>query len=397
MPSDAIFDKYSMRINEDFLDSAEDLRDVVVQHESDVIERRRPELLIIFDLEQEMDMQILHKRLSKMLSAYPDVRDVQVLNWGAATSSGEYLNVYVPTENGEDKFRYNNFLNKYIVPIAVWTDGISMHTAYKMCLQFNNLNKTPDGKGLFGTVHIVRYDMPIPEGDNIFPGSINGLIRFTEGNTEIFNSSKRNPIRVAFADFVKSMSYLTDDHSLAYCWKYVIKKMDLMKVYVSADNKDRNETRKPETLRYIAPKTTELIRTLPVEFRDFIERIPERIIHFLTIEVREMKYEDFLDENLYSKSYRTITDAFMDETELQKTMQFSAVGVQRQRDEEHGGYFELGAIAAFEEKTLSVLVIKSMSVDAFVSAINILTKRSIKGDEYMQMMRRELISMLQNK
>jgi hypothetical protein len=38
-----------------------------------------------------------------------------------------------------------------------------------------------------------------------------------------------------------------------------------------------------------------------------------------------------------------------------------------------------------------------MSVDAFVSAINILTKRSIKGDEYMQMMRQELISMLQNK
>jgi hypothetical protein len=235
--------------------------------------------------------------------------------------------------------------------------------------------------------------MSIPEGDNIFPGSINGLIRFTEGDTEIFNSSNRNPIRVAFTDFVKSMSYLTDDNSLAYCWKYVIKKMDLMKVYVSADNKDRNETRKPETLRYIAPKTTELIRTLPVEFRDFIERIPERIIHFLTIEVREMKYEDFLDENLYSKSYRTITDAFMDETELQKTMQFSAVGVQRQRDEEHGGYFELGAIAAFEEKTLTVLVIKSMSVDAFVSAINILTKRSIKGDEYMQMMRRELMNM----
>ena len=393
MTSDALFDKYSMRINEDFLDSAEDLRDEVIQHESDAIERRRPELLIIFDLEQEMDMQILHKRLSKMLSAYPDVQDVQVLNWGAATSSGEYLNVYVPTENGEDKFRYNNFLNKYIVPIAVWTDEISMHTAYKMCLQFNNLNKTPDGKGLFGTVHIVRYDMSIPEGDNIFPGSINGLIRFTEGNTEIFNSSKRNPIRVAFADFVKSMSYLTDDHSLAYCWKYVIKKMDLMKVYVSADNKDRNETRKPETLRYIAPKTTEFIRTLPVDFVGITERISESISHFLTIEIREMKYEDFLDENLYSKSYRTITDAFIDETELQKTMQFSAVGVQRQRDEEHGGYFELGAIAAFEEKTLSVLVIKSMSVDAFVSAINILTNRSIKGDEYMQMMRRELMNM----
>ena len=83
----------------------------------------------------------------------------------------------------------------------------------------------------------------------------------------------------------------------------------------------------------------------------------------------------------------------MDETELQKTMQFSAVGVQRQRDEEHGGYFELGAIAAFEDKTLAVVVIKSMSVDAFVSAINILTKRSIKGDEYMQMMRRELMNM----
>jgi hypothetical protein len=171
--------------------------------------------------------------------------------------------------------------------------------------------------------------------------------------------------------------------------------MDLMKVYVSADNKDRNETRKPETLRYIAPKTTEFIRTLPVDFVDITERIPESISHFLTIEIREMKYEDFLDENLYSKSYRTITDAFCAGAVVETTMQFSAVGVQRQRDAEHGGYFELGAIAAFEEKTLSVLVIKSMSVDAFISAINILTKRSIKGDEYMQMMRRELMNMLQ--
>jgi hypothetical protein len=34
-----------------------------------------------------------------------------------------------------------------------------------------------------------------------------------------------------------------------------------------------------------------------------------------------------------------------------------------------------------------------MSVDAFVAAINILTNRSIESDEYMQMMRRELMNM----
>ena len=382
-----------MRINEDFLDSAEDIRNEVIQHDNDGIERRRPELLIIFDLQEEMNMQVIHKRLSTMLSMYPEVSEVQVLDWRGADVRGEYINIFVPTENGEDQFKYHNFLNKYIVPIAVWTDNVSMHTAYKMCLQFNYMNKTPDGRGLFGTVHVVRYDMRIPDGDNIFPGSITGLIKFTQGETQIFNGQERNPIRVAFNDFVNCMSYLTNEHNLADCWRYVIKKMDLMSVYVSADNKDRNETRKPETLRYIASKTTQFIRTLPVDFVDITERIPENISHFLTIEVREMKYDEFLDENLWSKSYRTITDAFCDGADVEKTMQFSAVGVQRQFDAEHGGYFELGAIAAFEEKTLSVLVIKSMSVDAFVSAINILTKRSIKGDEYMQMMRQELMNM----
>lgn len=315
-----------MRINEDFLDSTEDIRDVVVQHESDAIERRRPQILLIFDLEEETNMPVIHRRLSKMLSMYPDVREVQVLNWSSANTTGEYLNIHVPTENGEDKFQYNNLLKKYIVPIAIWADSISMHTAYKMCLQFNYINRTSNGKGLFGTIHVVRYDISLPAGSGIYPGSINGLIRFTEGDTEIFNSSNRNPIRVAFNDFMKCMSYLADNCSLAYSWRYVIKKMDLMKVYVCADSKDKNETRRPEFLRYIASETTKFIRTLSVDFVDFIECIPDRISHFLTIEIREMKYEDFLDENLWSKSYRTITDAFTG-SDTEKTMQFSAVGV----------------------------------------------------------------------
>jgi len=63
-----------MRINEDFLDSVEDIQDEVVQHDDDVkLEHRRPEIVIIFDLEEETDLQVMHKRLSKMMSMYPDV------------------------------------------------------------------------------------------------------------------------------------------------------------------------------------------------------------------------------------------------------------------------------------------------------------------------------------
>lgn len=387
-----------MRINEDFLDSVEDIQDEVVQHDDNVkLEHRRPEIVIIFDLEEETDLEVMHKRLSKMLSMYPDVQEVQVLNWRAANVSGEYVDILVPTENGEETFRYNNFLKKYIVPVALWTSGISLHTAYKMCLQFNYMNKSKNGRGVFGTVHVIRYYNSGPEGSSIFPGSISGLIKFNEGETEVFNSSNRNPIRVAFNDFVKCISFLVDERSLAYCWRYVIKKMDLMSTYVSADNESRAEGRSLETLRYIAAETTKYLRTLPSDFVNVIDRIPQDVKRWLTIEVRDMKYEDFLDENLWSKSYRIVTDAFTG-IDVQHDLLYSAVGVQHRRDDEnkdemHCGYFEFAAVAAFEAERINILVIKSKAVDYFLSAINYLTNDKIFAYK-RQEMQRELIRML---
>ena len=320
-----------------------------------------------------------------------------MLNWRAANVSGEYVDILVPTENGEETFRYNNFLKKYIVPVALWTSGISLHTAYKMCLQFNYMNKPKNGRGVFGTVHVIRYYDVGPEGSSIFPGSISGLVKFNDGETEVFNSSNRNSIRVAFNDFVKCISFLVDERSLAYCWRYVIKKMDLMSTYVSADNESRAEGRSPETLRYIAAETTKYLRTLPADFVNVIDRIPQDVKRWLTIEVRDMKYEDFLDENLWSKSYRIVTDAFTD-IDVQHDLLYSAVGVQNRRDDEnkdemHCGYFEFAAVAVFEEERINILVIKSKAVDYFLSAINYLTNDKIFAYK-CQEMRRELIRML---
>ena len=85
-----------------------------------------------------------------------------------------------------------------------------------------------------------------------------------------------------------------------------------MSTYVSADNESRAEGRSSETLRYIAAETTKYLRTLPADFVNIIDRIPQNVKRWLTIEVRDMKYDDFLDENLWSKSYRIVTDAFTD-------------------------------------------------------------------------------------
>lgn len=110
-----------------------------------------------------------------------------------------------------------------------------------------------------------------------------------------------------------------------------------------------------------------------------------------------MKYEDFLDENLWSKSYRIVTDAFTG-IDVQHDLLYSAVGVQHRRDDEnkdemHCGYFEFAAVAAFEEERINILVIKSKAVDYFLSAINYLTNDKIFAYK-RQEMRRELLRML---
>ena len=102
----------------------------------------------------------------------------------------------------------------------------------------------------------VKYILIIENADNedsvkmkfIIPQSFTELLDFMEYKNEEFNSSERNPNRVGFNDFIESIA-LISQQDIDDVIPYIFRKMNIIDVYVRADNRNEKETRISEELR----------------------------------------------------------------------------------------------------------------------------------------------------
>ena len=242
-----------MRINEDYIETL-DNNDDILSSQPEVTEEDKPFPYVICfgfdkknlgDKEKYMDSVHDKRRLMTMMTSFPFVHKVSDLDNKQEDVRG--YDVTITIENADQQLQIKSVLyGTYYVVMGIDAElknNVKNTTAFMTWIY-----KLP--KSHIGHIIFINPSNDAKTKATIHAGELNHLFDFIEYRTEEFNGQERNPARVAFKDFLDNICYASDV-SLNNVVHYVFNKMDLMDVYVRADNITRNETRIHEELRHI--------------------------------------------------------------------------------------------------------------------------------------------------
>ena len=233
-----------MRINEDYIETLtnDELTDDRLETSSD--EKNTYRYIVCFGQEPDKFNDAVMNRFEKIIEQFPFVNSVSRLENEQDIRRGR--GTYMTVRNGSLDIHAETIFEIKFVAFGIDTDfRNNTKRAFSFMLWLYKLPK----ERVKDILIIENADIEDSVKTKfIIPQSFTELLDFIEYRNEKFNSSERNPNRVGFSGFIENVAFISQQ-DIDDVIPYIFRKMDIIDVYVRADNRNREETRISEELR----------------------------------------------------------------------------------------------------------------------------------------------------